>query len=75
MNLTPAQWRLLAELAEPNDNVDNCWFFPQKNLRTLRALESFGLAKAGDWDIRRYGFWITSEGRDKLREREDLSHV
>jgi hypothetical protein len=75
MKLTPAQWRLLAELAEPNDNPDHCWYFPQKNLRTLRALESFGLAKAGDWNIHRYGFSITPEGKAKLSEREALNHV
>ncbi|HMG13248.1 MAG TPA: hypothetical protein VK571_08740 [Gemmatimonadaceae bacterium] len=75
MKLTAAQWRILGELAEPNSNADNCWFFPQKNLRTLRSLESLGLAKAGEWNVHMYGFSITEYGRDRLREREDLTNV
>ncbi len=64
--LTAAQWRLLRELAEPNSNTDNEWYFPQKNLRTLRSLQNLGLAKAGEWDVHRYGFSITPEGRERL---------
>lgn len=69
--LSDAQWRLLNELAEPNQNADGEWYFPAKNLRTLQSLAIAGLAKAGEWDLRRYGFSITELGRLTLRVRGD----
>lgn len=75
MKLTPAQWRLLDELAEPNSNFGNCWYFPAKNLRTLRALASLGLAQAGEWDNHRYGFWITAKGREARASRKGSTHA
>lgn len=68
MTLTPAQWRLLAELNEPKPKPvwDQCWYFPKKNLRTLRALAAHGYAQAGEADYSRYGFRITPAGKVKL---------
>lgn len=69
--LSDAQWRLLNELAEPNNNADGMRFFPAKNLRTLQSLAIAGLAKVGEWDLHRYGFSITELGRGTLRVRDD----
>jgi hypothetical protein len=64
--LTAAQWRLLVELDEPTTNPEECWYFPQKNLRTLQSLASFGLAQAVESDLRRYGYRITESGKMQL---------
>ncbi len=69
---TEAQLRMLGELAEPNKNPGNVWYFPQKDLRTLRVLARKGFAKAGPDDYcgagsHRYGFSITQRGRDELK--------
>lgn len=67
--LKPHEQRLLEELAEPNSNPGNVWYFPLKNLRSLLALSSLGLAKEGESDLRgrRFGFSITRAGRLALR--------
>lgn len=64
--LTDAQVRKLIELAEPNKNVRSTWYFPQKDLRTLRVLAFKGFARAEDYDMNRYGFSITPRGYDEL---------
>lgn len=73
--LTHAQRRVLAELAEPNDNADGSWYFPPKNLRTLEVLSQHGLAQCthvggcsfGDG---RSGYAITEAGKAFLLLRE-----
>jgi hypothetical protein len=61
--LSDAQWRLLCELEEPNQNPDREWYFPEKNLRTLQKLQALGYARHVDSDQRRHGYAITPEGR------------
>jgi hypothetical protein len=68
MRLTAAQWRLLADLAQPKPPPvwDLYWYFQKKNLPTLQVLASLGYAQAGEWDINRYGYQITEAGKAKL---------
>ncbi len=66
MNLTPAQWRILVELDEPTKSPDGFWYFPAKNLRTLKSLASLGLAIAGEWDCQRYGYKLSASGKSEL---------
>lgn len=75
MKLTSAQWRLLAELSEPNRNPGGDWYFPQKNLRTLVCLARLGLARATDSDFNRYGYQITAAGKAALRAQEREANV
>jgi len=65
--LRPAEMNILAELAEPNLNSDNAWYFPAKNLRTLWSLNRLGLAKPIDSDHGGYGYSITKSGRGALK--------
>lgn len=69
--LTAAQLRMLTELTEPNSNAGNIWYFPQKDLRTLRVLTRKGYAKAEEYGNfgtgSRYGYSITPRGREELR--------
>ena len=68
--LTEAQTRMLVELAEPNSNPGNVWYFPQKDLRTLRVLAERGFAKveevSGHGYGNRHGYSITLRGRQEL---------
>lgn len=69
--LSRPQHRMLAELAEPNKNPRNIWYFPQRNLRTLRVLATKGFARSEEVYherfANRYGFSITDRGREELR--------
>lgn len=62
--LSRAQWRMLEELAEPNGNPGNYWFFPRKSTRTLLALANAGLAK--NYDEHNNSWAITDAGRQAL---------
>ncbi len=68
--LSPAMWRVLGELAEPNQNASGEWYFPRKNLRTLVRLRDLGLALFIDSTQERYGYAITPAGRARWIDRE-----
>ncbi len=68
--LSPAMWRVLGELAEPNQNASGEWYFPRKNLRTLVRLRDLGLATFIDSTQQRYGYAITVAGRERLTRRQ-----
>jgi hypothetical protein len=73
--LTGPQERMLTELQEPNSNPGNVWYFPQKDLRTLRVLARRGFAKEEDRDFGRHskvGYSLTSRGREELKRRSGL---
>lgn len=61
--LTAAQLRILLELAEPNSNEDGTWYFPHKNLRTLRSLTELTLAEHVESDVWKVGYRLTTLGR------------
>lgn len=73
--LTPAQWRVLGELSEPNSNTDGEWYFPRKNLRTLQALRVLGLARYVDGTFDRSGYAITQKGRELLASGKGSAFV
>lgn len=73
--LSPAMWRLLGELAEPNSNHDGAWYFPMKNERTLKKLAELGFARHIESDMRRCGYAITGAGRARWADRGGPSGV
>ena len=67
--LRDAELRMLAELAEPNKNPHNVWYFPERFLRQLKPLAQKGLAQAHTQEDgwRAYGYSITDAGRQALK--------
>lgn len=70
VKLSWPQCRMLLELSEPNRNKDGTWYFPRKNLSTLRILESHGLAVRTDSTHDRFGYRLTKLGKDYVRALE-----
>jgi len=62
---------MLLELAEPNRNKDGTWYFPRKNLATLRILAAHGLAACTDSSRDRFGYRLTTLGKGYARALEN----
>lgn len=68
MKLTAPQLARLRDLAEPNKNPSNEWFFSPRQARTCEGLVKLGLARTDpSWqDKWRTGYALTDAGRAHL---------
>lgn len=67
--LSPAQWKALEELAEPNSNENNEWRMPPKMHRTLVILVGKAMVKAEHYGDSVVVWYITDFGRHILKNR------